>query len=121
MNFLALVVVLACFLSIYVLAASDDAEGVRKVVAGFETAYAMRHGRIGKLFAPDADFLNVAGAPMKGRKDIQTHHGWSHGAIPQTTQIAGANPANYGIFKNSTMKFDDIDVRFLREDVAIAM
>ncbi|HET9743361.1 MAG TPA: SgcJ/EcaC family oxidoreductase [Terriglobales bacterium] len=74
----------------------------------------------GRLFAPDADFVNVAGAPMKGRQDIQTHHAWSHGAIPQTTQVAGANPANYGIFKNSTVKFDDVDVRFLREDVAIA-
>ena len=95
--------------------------GVRNVVAGFATAW-NKHDMdsFGKLFAPDADFVNVTGILMKGREEIQGHHAWSHGAIPESTRVPQTLPKNYGIFKNSTMKFDTIDVRFLREDVALA-
>ena len=102
---------------------TDDVrkEDVRKAVEGFATDWNHHDMEaFGKLFAPDAEFVNVTGAIMKGREDIQMHHAWAHGAIPKTTQVPGTNPANYGIFKSSTMKFDAIEVRFLRSDVALA-
>ncbi len=118
---LAVVALVMCVPLTSVLAAPNDADSVRKVVGGFATAWNQHDmDAFGRLFSADADFVNVAGAPMKGRQDIQIHHAWSHGAIPKTTQVPGTSPANYGIFKNSTMKFDTIDVRFLREDVALA-
>ena len=35
-------------------------------------------------------------------------------------EVTEADRPYYGIFKNSTTKFDQVDVRFLRNDVAIA-
>lgn len=66
---------------------------------------------------PTLTFVNVGGAFWKGRQEIQTRHAWSHGAIPKT---AGYNAVYYGIFQHSTMVFKRIDVRFLRQDVALA-
>lgn len=108
-------------ISVACVLAADDAESVRNVVAGFVTAWNHHDmDQFGKLFALDADFVNVTGVRMKGRHEIQMHHAWSHGAIPQTTPVPGTSPANYGIFKNSTMKFNAVDVRFLRNDTALA-
>ena len=43
------------------LAAQNDAEDVRKVAAGFATAWNHHDlDAFGKLFAPDADFVSVA-------------------------------------------------------------
>ena len=102
---------------------TDDVrkDDVRKAVEGFATDW-NRHDMdaFGKLFAPDAEFVNVVGIVMKGRQEIQMHHAWAHGAIPKTTDVTGTLARNYGIFKNSTMKFESIDVRFLRSDVALA-
>jgi hypothetical protein len=99
----------------------DDAQ-VRNVVADFATTW-NRHDMdaFGKLFAPDADFVNVAGILWTGRESIQAQHAFSHGSIPADSP--GFTPQDrpyYGIFKNSTMRFDRIDVRFLRKEVAIA-
>jgi ketosteroid isomerase-like protein len=103
-----------------VVAAPNDAEDVRNVVASFATTW-NRHDldAFGKLFAPDADFVNVQGRLLTGRQSIQVRHAYSHGVIPADS-VSEAHGHNYGIFKNSTMKFDQIDVRFLRNDVAIA-
>lgn len=75
---LAVLAMVTSFPAISVRAAANNEQGVRNVVAGFETSW-NRHDMtaFGKLFAPDADFVNVAGAPMKGRQDIQMHHAWS--------------------------------------------
>ena len=64
--------------------------------------------------------MNVQGNWWKGRKEIQMKHAWSHGAIPRDTPGFDKADPHYGIFKNSTMKFNDIEARFLRKDVAIA-
>ncbi len=103
------------------LAAPNDADEVRKVVAAFATAW-NRHDMdaFGKLFAPDADFVNVAGDRWVGRKEIQLEHAYSHGTIPPSA-MPKENPAHYGIFKHSMMNFVHItDVHFLRNDVAVA-
>ncbi len=114
------VALLACF-STCLLAAPNDTDDVRKTVEGFATDWNHHDmDAFGKLFAPDADFVNVVGVVMNGREEIQMHHAWAHGAIPNTTRVPGTLPANYGIFKKSTMKFEAISVRFLRTDVALA-
>ena len=118
---LSVAVLLPFFSATCSLAAPTDEVGVQNVVAGFATAWNNHDmDSFGKLFAPDADFVNVTGILMKGRQEIQSHHAWSHGAIPESTHVPQTLPKNYGIFKNSTMKFDTIGVRFLRENVALA-
>lgn len=121
LRLVAVVALLASLSATCVLAATKDTDDVRKVCERFATAW-NHHDmeEFGKLFAPDADFVNVIGILMKGRQEIQMHHAWSHGAIPKTTQVPGTKAANYGIFKDSTMKFEAADVRFLRKDVALA-
>jgi uncharacterized protein (TIGR02246 family) len=99
-------------------AAPNDEEKVRKVVSGFVDAW-NRHDMeaFGRLFASDADFVNVAGDWWKGRQAIQMRHAYAHGTIPADTQ--GEQVRYYGIFKTSTLRFTQIDVRFLRKDVAV--
>ena len=101
-------------------APNDDAE-VRKAVGALPETW-NRHDMqaFGRLFATDAEFVNVAGDWWKGRQEIQTQHAYSHGTIPADTQGFGALRAYYGIFKASTMRFSQIEVRFLRKDVAVA-
>lgn len=99
----------------------NDEDGVRKIVAGFPESW-NRHDMeaFGKLFAADADFVNVAGNWWKGREEIQAQHAFSHGTIPADTKGFEAARAYYGIFKASTLRLTQIDVRFLRSDVAVA-
>jgi len=118
---LAVLSLMSSLLATCALAEPNESEDVRKAVAGFATTWnAHDMDAFGKLFAPDADFVNVGGLRMVGRQDIQLHHAWSHGAISKET-FPNGNPAYYGIFKHSTMKFNQVDVRFLRKDVAIAL
>ena len=119
---LAAVAVLNVPLANSALAAPDEANGVRDAVAGFATTW-NRHdmNAFGKLFAQDADFVNVAGALWTGRRTIQEQHAYSHGTIPADTPGFSAEDRRYyGIFRNSTLKFDQADVRLLRKDVAVA-
>jgi hypothetical protein len=119
---LAAVAVLTSLLANCLLAAPNDVEDVRTVVAGFATTW-NRHDldAFGKLFAADADFVNVAGISWAGRQSIQAQHAYSHGVIPADSPgFSEENRRYYGIFKNSTLKFDPADVRFLRKEVAIA-
>jgi uncharacterized protein (TIGR02246 family) len=101
--------------------ATTDEEAVRKVVNGFPEAW-NRHdmNAFGALFTPDADFVNVGGIHWQGRELIQFNHAFLHGAIPADS--AGVTPPQsaYGIFKTSNLTFKQVDVRFLRKDVAVA-
>lgn len=117
---LTVLVALGLFSAGRMFASPNDTAEVQKVVEGFALAWNHHDmNAFGELFAPDAQFVNVTGFLMKGREDIQSHHAWSHGAIPQTAQIPGTRAENYGIFRHSTMKFDIADVRFLGKDVAL--
>lgn len=119
---LAAVAVLNCLLGHWVLAAPNPVEDVRRVVLGFTTTW-NRHDleAFGKLFAPDANFVNVIGLLWTGRQSIQAHIAYSHGAIPiDSPGFSAEDRRYYGIFKNSTMKFDQVDVRLLRTDVAVS-
>jgi len=46
----------------------------------------------GRLFTPDADFVNVAGSWWKGRVAIQHNHAYSHGTIPTRPVSVGTPP-----------------------------
>jgi uncharacterized protein (TIGR02246 family) len=83
----------------------NDEIGVRAVVSGFEAAW-NRHDMdaFGKLFATDADFVNVRGIRWVGREQIRNAHAAVHATI----------------FKASTLKIEDTSVRFLTPDVATA-
>lgn len=118
--FLSLVLV-APLLIVQVFAEPNDEEDVRNTVNGFSQSW-NRHDMdaFGKLFTTDADFVNVAGDWWKGRRDIQMQHAYSHGTIPADTKGFEAVRVYYGIFKSSTIRFTQIDVRFLRKDVAVA-
>jgi ketosteroid isomerase-like protein len=103
-------------------AASNDAKDVRSAVAGFATTWNHHDlDAFGKLFAPDADFVNVTGTLWIGRQSIQAQHAYTHGVIPADSPgFSEGDRPYHGIFKNSTIKFNQVDVRFLRKDVAIA-
>lgn len=118
---LSVIFLSACLFTSFAHATPNDADQVREAVAGFSQAW-NHHDMVafGRIFAPDADFVNVGGVRMKGRQDIQMHHAYSHGAIPADANVPGASRAHYGIFKSSVMRFARIDVRFLRSDVAVA-
>lgn len=99
---------------------NDEAE-VRKTVAGFAQSWNNHDmDAFGRLFATDADFVNVAGVWWKGRQDIQMQHAYAHGTIPEDTKGFENLRKLYGIFKSSTVRFTQVDVRFLRKDVAVA-
>lgn len=104
-------------------AAPNDAANVRAAVLGFPTAWNHHDmAAFGKLFAPDAEFVNVRGRLWEGREAIQINHAWSHGTIPAGTKgfESADEQAHYGIFTNSIMRFPQIEVRFLRDDIAVA-
>jgi len=122
LNLLAFVALLTSLSATSVLAAPHEEEDVRKFVSGFATAWNQHDMEaFGKLFATDADFVNVAGARWTGRESIQMHHAWAHGAIPRDTPGFDKSDPHYGIFNTSTLRFTQIDVRFLRNDVAVAL
>jgi ketosteroid isomerase-like protein len=119
---LAAVAILSYLSANCVIAAANDLEDLRNVVTGFATTWNHHDlDAFGKLFAPDANFVNVAGLLWTGRESIQAHIAYSHGAIPADSPgFSSGDQRYYGIFKNSTLKFDQIDIRLLRKDVAIA-
>jgi ketosteroid isomerase-like protein len=104
-----------------VFAASSDERDVRKTVAGFPQSWNDHDMEaFGKLFATDADFVNVAGDYWKGRRDIQLQHAYTHGTIPIDTKGFEEAHTYHGIFKSSTLRFNQVDARFLQSDVAVA-
>ena len=119
-SLLAAVAIVTSMGATCILAAPNDVEDVRNVVAAFATTWNNHDmDAFGKLFAPDADFVNVAGVRWVGRQEIQLRHAFAHGTIPENS-VPDDNPLYYGIFKHSTLTFVHSDVRFLRKDVALA-
>lgn len=48
------------------------------------------------------------------------NHAFAHGTIPEDSPDVNLPKAAYGIFKTSVLSLKQIDVRFLRKDVAVA-
>jgi uncharacterized protein (TIGR02246 family) len=98
-----------------------DEEAVRKAVNGFAETW-NRHdmNALGALFTTDADFVNVVGIHWKARESIQLNTAFLHGVIPADSAGVTLPKSAYGIFKTSNITHKQVDVRFLREDVAVA-
>ena len=105
----------ALLLVAHVLAAPSDEEDVRKTVEGFTQSWnAHDMEAFGKLFAADADFVNVAGDWWKGREAIQAQHAYSHGTIPADTKGFEAlrryhgilRPAPFGLLKSTCDSYE---------------
>jgi uncharacterized protein (TIGR02246 family) len=84
---------------------NSDQAAIRQTVMGLQEAW-NRHDMkaFANLFAEDADFVNVAGAWWKGRAEIEQKHRAVHATI----------------FRDSTLSVEEVDVRFLTPDIAIA-
>ena len=97
-----------------------DDEDLRKVVNEFAGTW-NRHdmNAFGALFTSDADFVNVVGAHWKGREAILLNTAFLHGAIPADSAGVTLPKTAYGIFKTSNVSHKQVDVRFLRKDVAV--
>jgi len=86
-------------------AQSADEAAIRKCVMGMQEAWNHHDMKaFSNLFTEDADFVNVAGKWWKGRAEI----GQKHAAVHAT------------IFRVSTLSIDEIDVRFLTPEIAVA-
>jgi hypothetical protein len=102
-------------------AALSDEQAVRKVVNDFPDAWNHHDmNAFGTLFTSDADFVNVTGTRWHGRAAIQLSHAFTHGTIPADSPGVLLPKAAYGIFKTSALSIKQIEVRFLRKDVAVA-
>ena len=101
-------------------AAPNELEAVKNAIGGFATAW-NRHdpAAFAQLFDDNADFENAAGVRWTGRQQIETNLGWRHG-VASAKQTGSLPQASYGVLKASVIRFAQIDVRFLRNDVAIA-
>lgn len=84
---------------------SDAVAEVTQVVLTFAECW-NRHdmNAFAKLFAPDAEFVNVVGLWWKGREEIKKAHEFTHATM----------------FKNSRLTISDVSVRFPVADIAIA-
>jgi uncharacterized protein (TIGR02246 family) len=83
----------------------DNRKDVEAVVQAFAECW-NRHDieALSRLFAEDAEFVNVVGLWWKGREEIKRAHQATHATI----------------FKSSHLVITKVAVRFLRPDVAIA-
>ena len=84
---------------------ADSRTDVARVVQAFADCW-NRHDMkaFGRLFAPDAEFVNVVGLWWKGRDEIQQAHEATHSTL----------------FSNSRLSVAEVFVRFPAEGVAIA-
>jgi uncharacterized protein (TIGR02246 family) len=84
----------------------EDDEAIQKTVRGIEDAWNAHDMKAyGKLFREDAEFINVVGMHWRGRDAIIV----AHTAFHET------------LFKNHTIKTDDVEVRSLGSGHAIAV
>lgn len=72
------------------------------------------------MFAPDADFVNVTGQWWRGRDEIRRNHAFTHGTQPTEAAPVTLPERVYGIFKNSSTRFDRVEVKFVDPDTATA-
>jgi len=84
---------------------NSDEAAIRQTVMGLQEAW-NRHDMkaFASLFSEDADFVNVAGSWWKGRAEIERKHSAAHATI----------------FRESTLSIEEVHVRYLTPEVAVA-
>lgn len=101
--------------------ASANASAARQVAAFAETWNRHDMHAFGKLFAADADFVNVTGKWWMGRSAIEKNHAFLHATIARSDTAGVTSPApNFGIFERSILTFDSSTMRMVRPDLAVA-
>ena len=102
-------------------AVRQDDDRVRAAVNRFAEAWNTHDiDALSALFASDADFVQVNGVWWKGCPEIYRNVGFLHGTLPPNTTGVTLPSNTYGVFRSSTYRFDRLDVRFVKPDVAIA-
>jgi uncharacterized protein (TIGR02246 family) len=82
---------------------AGDEINIRNVLKGFAEAWNRHEAQaFSRAFAEDADFTNVRGISAHGRTEIAKFHA----------------PIFATIFNDSSLKIDDVKVRFIKPDVA---
>jgi len=83
---------------------NPDEQAVRKLPQAFADAWAKHDGHeLAKIMADDVDFVTVGATWLHGRPDFETYH---------TRLLSGR-------FKESTLTPLQVEVRFLRRDIAV--
>lgn len=84
---------------------NPDEQDIRKVALGLQEAWNHHDMKaFASCFAQDADFVNVGGQWWKGRTEIEEKHAAVHATI----------------FRESTLSIDEVNVRFLAPEIAVA-
>lgn len=82
---------------------SADQVEIERLAAAFSDSWNTHDmARFARLFAPDADFVNVVGMWWKNREEIEKAHAYSHSTF----------------FKDSRLSASTAAVKFLRPDLA---
>ena len=80
-----------------------DRGAIERLVTGFNESWNEHDmAQLARLFAPDADFVNVVGMWWKNREEIKKAHAYSHSTF----------------FKNSRLSGEIAGLKFLRPDLA---
>jgi ketosteroid isomerase-like protein len=101
---------------------TQERAAVSRIVQEYGDAWnANDMNALGQLFAPDADFVNVAGFRWTRREAIQKNHAYMHGTIG-ADDLSGvtALPERHGAFRGSTWAFTNIDAKLLATNMAVA-
>jgi ketosteroid isomerase-like protein len=101
---------------------SESKEQVELALQCFPKAWNSRDMvAFGQCFMPEADFVNVTTNWWKGQAAIQKNHAYMLGTVEASDRAdISVPPAAHGIFKNTTLVFQTVGLRFLRPDVSLA-
>jgi hypothetical protein len=101
-------------------AASDD-EAVRKLIDQYaETWNKQDVDGFVALFAPDTQMVILNAQVWKGREGIRDHLSFLFGTVPPESVKVALPPQAHGAFKTTTYRFDDVTMKFIHKDVAVA-
>jgi len=102
--------------------ASTDEAAVRNHVDRFaETWNKQDIDGFTALFAPDTQMVILNAQIWKGRDAILDHMNFLFGKVPPDSVKVSLPPQGYGVFKTTTYRFEDVTVKFIHKDVAVAL
>jgi hypothetical protein len=104
------------------LRASSDEAGVRKILDQFvETWNRQDVDAFAALFVQDIQMVILNAQIWKGREDVHAHLSFLFDKDTPEAAKLGLPPQARGAFRTVTYRFDDVDLRFIHKDVAVAI
>lgn len=101
--------------------AASDEEAVRKLIDQYaETWNNQDVDGFASLFTPDTQMVILNAQVWKGREDIRAHLNFLFGKVPPESVKVSLPPQAHGAFKTTTYRFDDVTMKFIHKDVAVA-